>query len=155
MSHQVQSQYFLHYYCHAVVLEDNKYWMVGARGVRLARSAPKMACRAHLGPQKIFNTYIDSILNYIWLVPFGGFSGCFSLSLHHYLFGNFTSTWGKKWPFSFKMTQFLPIIGGFYANFAPMIGAFFDICRRGPHIRSKFPSEYMQIGVMQSKWRKS
>ena len=58
---------------------------------------------------------------------------------HGYLFGNFTSTWGKKWQFSFKMTQFLPIMGGFYANFAPMMGAFFAICRggrsrRGPHM---------------------
>ena len=27
---------------------------------------------------------------------------------------------GKKWPFSFKMTKFLPIMGGFSADFAPM-----------------------------------
>ena len=45
------------------------------------------------------------------------------------------------------MTQFLLIMGGFYANFAPMMGAFFAIrhggrSHRRPHIRSKFPSEY-------------
>ena len=28
----------------------------------------------------------------------------------------------KKWPFSFKMTQFLPIMGGFSPSFAPMMG---------------------------------
>ena len=41
---------------------------------------------------------------------------------HGYLSGTFTSTLGKKWPFSFKMTQILPIMGLFYANFAPMMG---------------------------------
>ena len=37
---------------------------------------------------------------------------------------------GKKWLFSFKMTQFLPIMGEFFANFAPMMSVFLEICRR-------------------------
>ena len=55
------------------------------------------------------------------------YDGCFSghpSTYHGYLLGNFTFTSGKKWPFSFKKTQFLPIMGGFYANFAPMVGYF-------------------------------
>ena len=31
-----------------------------------------------------------------------------------YLLANFFSTWGKKWPFSFKMPQFLLFMGGFH-----------------------------------------
>ena len=79
----------------------------------------------------------------------GAFSCVFEhLSTYHgYLFGNFSSTWGKKWPFSFKITQFLPIMGGFSENFAPMMGAFSatrhgGCSHRGPHIRSNFLSEY-------------
>ena len=51
------------------------------------------------------------------------------------------------------MTQFLPIMGGLYVNFPHRMGAFFAIhrgghSRRGPHIRSKFPSEYPPPGIV-------
>ena len=44
-----------------------------------------------------------------------------------YFFWNFTFTWGTKWPFPYKMTQFLPIRGGFSINFALVMGVFFSL----------------------------
>ena len=78
------------------------------------------------------------------------YDGCYSehsSTYHRYIFGNIISIWGNKWQFSFKMTQFLPIMGRFSTSFAPLMGVFFMICRGGcprcgPHIRSNFPSGY-------------
>ena len=43
---------------------------------------------------------------------------------------NLTFTWGKKRQFSLKMAQFLPIMGGFSENLAPIMGALLIIRRR-------------------------
>ena len=58
------------------------------------------------------------------------YDGCFfeePSTYHGYLYGNFTSTRGRKMAIFLQNDPFLHIMGGFSANFAPMMGAFWGI----------------------------